>query len=455
MSIRISTTSMFGIGLQTAYDTPQVTNANFRYFPFTAMPYGVNQPSQQLPQEAGATIVPRGSFKTGVWGQGQVNLIPRLVDDIGFILVAALGLDTPRTGKVLSAGTGIAISTIAKEVTGNEIQITTATAHGLVTGDTVFVRGVLGANAADANGRWVVEMIDTTNIVLTGSSHNASMTETAGYVYPDLVTQLGSNVHEFTYDVDEASIPYFTTRRVLEGTTKLGEQIQDNRIGSVELNLPAVGPMTASMSMIGRVPSALDLYVPDATTTWALAALSNSYDNDAGFALSVDPKSSVKLDGVALPCTGLSIAINNQLLSADSARVVGSQTPIDYPVQGRSISVQCTSFLQDYDFYRDLVAGGHQVTDTKWTTTVKRGDIDFRVYSPLTFAATGATPQHALQLLTEAANVEWSVSGPLNVTPGQPMQLQLTGTLQSTNNSAKKYALLRVQNAISGAYVHP
>jgi hypothetical protein len=64
-----------------------------------------------------------------------------------------------------------AIAGIANNGSGL-VRITTAAAHGLVTGDTVNVSGVTGVTAA--NGRFIATVIDTTRIDLQGSSFAGS-----------------------------------------------------------------------------------------------------------------------------------------------------------------------------------------------------------------------------------------------------------------------------------------
>lgn len=59
------------------------------------------------------------------------------------------------------------LANIASSTFATPIQITTATPHGLITGDTVFVTGHL-LNIA-ANGIWPVVRVDDTKITLTGS----------------------------------------------------------------------------------------------------------------------------------------------------------------------------------------------------------------------------------------------------------------------------------------------
>lgn len=374
MQIQIASSTMFGIGIQAAHNVPRYNNAFFRYFPFTSAPYGVNQPTANLPLESGRTITPRGSYKSGVWGAGQVSLLPRFTDDIGYLLLALMGRDM-----------------YPDEVTA---------ADGL------------------------------------GADHDI-----AGASLSGLAT------HTFVYNVKESNLPYVTTRRVLEGPTNLGEQIVDARIANAEINIPNTGVMTANLELMGRIPSTSDLFIPDPDTTWAMSS-ANPFDDDAAYALSVDPLSSVTIMGGSVPCTGLSLTVSNNLLSPDQARIVGSQTPLDFPVLSRNITIQATVLVTDYDLYRDLTAGGHTSADKKWSAAIKRGNVDFRVYSPFSFST--PTAQAAFQFKTTSGNVDWSVRGTPNYQAGQPVVMTLVGNVQ--RQSTGHYAELRFQNKTLASY---
>lgn len=108
MTIQIGGSGVFGIALQpvddaatgnytplgygyTGFLTQATGDPFFHYYPFTALPYGVNQPVAQLPLEAGRSIIIRGAYKSGLWGGGAFNLIPRLDGDLGYMLLALLG----------------------------------------------------------------------------------------------------------------------------------------------------------------------------------------------------------------------------------------------------------------------------------------------------------------------------------------------------------------------------
>ena len=51
--ILVGGNSMFGIGLQAGKGVPRPNNSGYRWFSYTALPYGVNQPIQNLPPEGG------------------------------------------------------------------------------------------------------------------------------------------------------------------------------------------------------------------------------------------------------------------------------------------------------------------------------------------------------------------------------------------------------------------
>ncbi len=79
------------------------------------------------------------------------------------------------------AGTAITGATNA-----TPIEVTTSAAHGLVTGDAVFVAGVLGNTAA--NGAWYVVKTSNTKVTLTGSAGNSGYVS-GGHVYVPTLAQ--------------------------------------------------------------------------------------------------------------------------------------------------------------------------------------------------------------------------------------------------------------------------
>lgn len=87
----IGTRGRFGILKQAAFDTPQVLDANFHYFPFTSCDYGPVDATAALPLEAGGPALIRSMYKTGAIFAGGLNLVPRLDNRFGWLLEAAVG----------------------------------------------------------------------------------------------------------------------------------------------------------------------------------------------------------------------------------------------------------------------------------------------------------------------------------------------------------------------------
>jgi hypothetical protein len=265
--------------------------------------------------------------------------------------------------------------------------------------------------------------------------------------YVDLA-QTGSNIHTISLASNEADIPYITTRRMLEGANRLGETVQDNRIGGLELTVPSSGPMSANVELMGRTPSDVDVFDLDPWTNWGLS--SASYEADNAFGLAVDGNSVVRLDGADLYCTGVVTTVQNSLLPPNQGQVIGALTPLDYPVLGRVATIRATVLVTNYNLYRDIYAGAHAASNTKLSSAVKMGNLDFRIYSPATFDANGTPVNYALNVRSTNSNISWALPAPLAVNPQQPVLMTLVGTVQRP--SSGNYLEFRFQNGNANAY---
>jgi hypothetical protein len=365
MTVQISTSTIFGIGLQSAFETVQALDANFKYYAFTGLGYAPQQPIANLPQEGGASIMTRAAYKSGMWGAGPANLVPRLDGNIGDLLFAVLGQDTVTASATLAAASG----------------------------------------------------------------------------------ETGSNLHEFTFATDEEDLPYLTVRRRLpHPTDKLGEIIKDNRIGSLEMSFPAVGPITASMDILGR----------DVTFTQNPTWVAPTYDDDDSFAIMIDPNSTVTVNGEELPATGAVVTINNNLVQPDQMRVTGSYVPKDYPCVGRAASVRVTTFVESYDLYSKIFTGVAIGASMPWSPQVLKGNVNITAYSPLKYGTAPDEYQYGIQFRNGALgtenNVAWSMQPP-NIQPGQPIMLTLIGTLLRRAGGAP--FAIRYQNDLATEYQRP
>lgn len=374
--IIVATDGQLGIGLQAGYGVMQGRNDKFRYFSATGLPYGPNQPTQNLPPELGRFITPRGQFKQGIWGAGGLTMLPRYSNDFGQLLLAALGSTS-------------------------------------VTDDVKFS----------------TDCVD--------DSHT------------------GSYIHTFTFSEFEADLPYFTVRRSLPHVIEeeiLGEQILDNHIGSLECTLPAAGPMTATIDMMGRIPGDHNLFRPDPNDDWEL--LATVYDDDNAFGLGVHEDSFVTLrlgdELTRLSVTGCVATLTNTLLPPDQGRIVGSPTPEDYPVLARACVIRVTVLLHDYELCKRIITNNNTRDANDFDAQVYQGDCYITAYSPLKFAAAGGDLHYALQIRSTNNNVSWALQAPPALTPQQPIILNLVGTVQRQTEGS--YVEYRLQNDQSAAY---
>jgi hypothetical protein len=345
-----------------------LNNPKFKWFAYTGLPYGVTQQIGNLPPTGGRSTTPRGAFKASVFAGGQINLVPSLVKDFGYLLLATMGKDAVTTGYRFG-------------------------------------------------------------------KKSESYTDTV---------KVGSNIHTFTFNTSETDIPYFTTRKLMEGPQSLGEITQDNRITSLELTIPNNGPMSASVEMMGRVPSDLVMFMDNPATNWNTAAA--TYDSDNAFGLSTDPESRVQLAGYDLYCTGLTVTVTNTLLQPQQGQPIGALTPVDLPVLSRGVTLRAQVMVTDWNLYRKLYTGA--VTGTTFSSATLLGGIDFRAYAPELYAT---DVQRAFQVRTPNNNIAWLLPAPPAINPQQPMMLTLVGTVQ--NPTSGVYIELRLQNADALAYV--
>jgi hypothetical protein len=283
----------------------------------------------------------------------------------------------------------------------------------------------------------------------------------SNYKFGDLhdVSQVGSYIHGFGFNTNEADLPYFSIRRYLQHLTQASaqaEQAQDCHINTLEITMPSVGPLTTNCDIIGRIPETMQMFKADAYNNWDLAAA--SYGSDDAFALGVHFQSTVKIEiggqPVELPVTGAVVSLINNLLSPDQARVVGAQTPLDYPALSRQCTFRLTCLLTDYDLYSYIFSNLPHTTARNFSPTVLKSDISMVAYSPVTFEAAASDIYYGLEVRTLDNNIAWGLQGPMQPTAGQPLVLNLIGTAQrQTGNNA--YVEFRLQNAESIAYTEP
>jgi len=100
--------------------------------------YGESQMQETIPLEVGGTMTPTGAYKSGVAVAGGAQIMPRLQDSIGVLLLAALGKATTTNP---STGVGQHVFTFQT----NEANMPWIAARKMIPGrDNVYGQGVIG-----------------------------------------------------------------------------------------------------------------------------------------------------------------------------------------------------------------------------------------------------------------------------------------------------------------------
>ena len=371
----MSTAGRFGIKRQTAFDTIQTADADFRYFAFNQCSYGPIEGVASLPLEAGTVRpLPGGTYKTGLFFGGNVNLIPRLDGNIGWLLEAVCGDASSWTS-----------STIDNVIGGEDGVVGVTTWQFLYYYDNT----ALGTN-------WDLPYLTTHKLL----PHGTAASEISEVSQDACVSSFQLNVgaggivtanvglvgRGFDYDPDPAHQQYpFTANPGYTDPTLADENtfMVTSCAGSVNISLTG-----------GYVES--------------------------GATLST-------LTGIDV--AGLQMTMVNNLLPPARSRIVGTPFHVDHPNLGRFCTITLPNLVSDYHTYMQCFAGAQAVDppiSRNWSCTPVAGDIDFTLQSPAVIGAT--TTYHQMRFRTTQGNANFTAT-PVVLVPGQPVVYNLTCTL--------------------------
>ena len=138
MSLQMTSAGIFGIAPQAAFET---AGDSFHWFPLVNCDFGPLEGQDNLPPEIGAAALSRGRFKTGIVFGGNIDIIPRLYEDIGWLLHAAFGdvstiTDINIDQYVAQSGTTSDVNTHCFKFAADEFWVPYLTAHKLLPHDT-------------------------------------------------------------------------------------------------------------------------------------------------------------------------------------------------------------------------------------------------------------------------------------------------------------------------------
>jgi len=265
--------------------------------------------------------------------------------------------------------------------------------------------------------------------------------------------------HVFTLpDDNNYFLPWLTLYRLLpHGTTgeRIGEISQDGHVRTLTITAAAAQPVTADLDMVARVKQTNYVFNidPETNLSWE-----PTYDEfDAFGVASCDGH--IRINSVDYKARSVAMTFTDQVLAPAQSLIVGSIHPQDFPNLSRQVQVVVTFLVENYDLYLSTFAGetvdASASSGENATCVVYLQDLDIMVASQLAMGAAGdATEPYRLRLVSGQGldNVSWMIR-PLVVTPGRPVELQATGTIQSTTVAEGDPFYLILQNTVAGYYL--
>lgn len=422
--------SFMGLAFQSAFGTPNTTDADFKYLLFRQGQASPNNIVIPLDPEVGGGALARSMVKVGVNFGGSFDIVPR-PETLGHFFYGA-------TGKVVSAANRVATAVhAAVTLSGSPQTINTgitspsaSTKLELVASAAntanVSITGTIGGAAAQTE---VIALTGTTPVLTAGL-----FTLVTEIVYPagsgtvSIGWKDGSYTHTFTLDpADNFSAPYFTVRSA--PANMWGEQYEDARLSMLALNWRGANFVDGMVTFLGRKPSKV------ATTTWD--ALANV---DSG------PQFISPLGAIELPTGTNAHVLNGSLVCSsaiplDEQYVVGDYSPEGLDIVSRSFALQLIVKINDADLYTkmtyDPANGNAWVASLFKEANIKlefSSDRDAAVVKGSTATSNARSYKFSLAANGSSgdnANIFWSAA-PLSIRAQRQMVMMVTGQIMAS-----------------------
>lgn len=450
-----SDSSFLGLAKQTAFGSPNTTDADFKYMLVNRGADGPNPIVTGLDPEVGGGAMPRDVLKLGVNSGGQYEFIPR-PETLGFLFHGLTGVVATATNY---NDTGVMATTA---LTGGTQNITTgltnpafqapATAPVLMavgTGGAAITVTITGVNVEDAGP-------GSDTIVLTGTpdperkfstKHFSTITQVslpAGSGSVSVGYADGSYTHTYTLGANQYSAPYYTFRSA--PASLWGEQYNDCRVSFTALTFRSPDYLRGTFAFMGRTPSKVS------TGTWGALA---KVDGGAQF---ITPASAIEIptSTSAKVLSGSIALISN--IPLDQQYIVGGYEPVGLDIVSRQFNVQFGLKIDDEVLYTKMMydpAGGNA-----WVPDIFReadnlirfrSDKDAAIYTPA-----GATVNSRSFELTvsgnglsgDNSNVAWSATPPARVAQRQ-LVMNVVGTFLADPTAGEPITLTLVNRRAS------
>jgi hypothetical protein len=250
-------------------------------------------------------------------------------------------------------------------------------------------------------------------------------------------------------------LPWLTLHRLLPHSTageRVGEIAQDGHVRTLTVTAAAAQPVTADLDLVARVKQ--DNYVfnidPESGLSWEA-----TYDDFDAFGVAACD-GHVKINDVTYRARSIAMTFTDQVLAPAQSLIVGSIHPQDFPNLSRQVQVTVTFQVDTYDLYLSTFVGttvdASASSGENPTCTVFLQDLDVMVASQIAMGASGDVDEpYRLRVVSADGidNVNWQIR-PLVVTPGRPVELQATGTIQATSLAEGSPFFVILQNTQPG-----
>ena len=270
-----------------------------------------------------------------------------------------------------------------------------------------------------------------------------------------VTTTSGIHSHVFTLPVDnQYFLPWMTLQRLLPHATageRVGEIFQDGHTRTLTITGAAAQPLSVDVDMVARLNQSDYVFNIDPETglSW-----SPSYDDFDTFGVT-SCEGHVKVNDVTYMARTAGITFTDQVLAPAQSLIVGSIHPQDFPNLGRQVQVVFTFLVENYDLYLSTLTGATVDASASpgenAACTVYLQDLDVMLASQVAIGAAGdATEEYKLRLVSGYGldNVSWQAR-PLVISPGRPVEIQVTGNIQSTTVAQGSPFFLILQNAVA------
>ena len=261
----------------------------------------------------------------------------------------------------------------------------------------------------------------------------------------------GVNSHVFSlFTANQFFLPWLSLNRLLPHPTageRVGEKFQDGKIRTATLTAAAGQPVTFDLDLVARLNQSDYVFNIDPETNLSWDPV---YDNLEDFGVA-SCDGHIQINDVAYPAQSIAVTWTNQLLAPAQSLTVGTIHPIDFPTLGRGMQVTVTFLVQNYDLYLSTFTGAtvdaSASSGENATCTPYEADVDVMVASQTPIGAAG-DPDEPFRLRVVSSdtedNVVWQIR-PVNITPGRPVMVQATGTVQGIDTGEPFHTIL--QNA--------